>query len=53
VGLAVTLLRNGVYGIPLFPIYEGATPFLSLTAVGALYAGWVMIWLAVRRRYDR
>lgn len=53
VGLASTLLRNGIYGVPFFPIRAGATLFLCLTALGALYAGSVMLWLAVRRRYDR
>lgn len=53
VGLTISLLRNGIYGVPFFPIRAGATPFLVLTALGALYAGSVMTWLAVRRRADR
>ena len=53
VGLAITLVRNGIYGVPFFPIRAGATPFLGLTALGALYAGSVMTWLAVRKRYVR
>ena len=53
VGLAITLARNELYGVPLVPVRTGATPFLAMTALGALYAASVSAWLAVRRLYVR
>lgn len=50
VGLVVTLVRDVLFDIPHFPIRTGATPFLTLTSVGALYAGSVLTWLALRKR---
>jgi hypothetical protein len=49
----MTLVRNVLFEIPLFPIRTGATPFLTSTLLGALYAGSVLTWLKVRKLNDR
>lgn len=53
IGLVMTLVRNVLFEIPLFPIRTGATPFLTSTLLGALYAGSVLTWLKVRKLNDR
>jgi len=49
VGLTLSVLRNILLDIPLVPLRSGLTPFVAMTALGALYAAAVLSWLAVRR----
>ena len=53
VGVVLTILRNVLYDIPLFPLRSSLAPFVVVSAVGAIYAGVVQARLAVRRRIVR
>lgn len=50
-GMTATLLRSGLYHIPLMPVRVGMSPFIALNLIGAIYAACILGWLAVRSRY--
>jgi hypothetical protein len=51
IGILISVVRNVLYDIPLIPVRVGLAPFLVLSAVGAVYATVIIVWLSLRRRY--